>query len=323
MSGTAPPILGTAAGNFELSGEMQLEMSRMSNKLKLLLPFVLLLLLKYLLDNFVIGLILMINVLSLYRIQSTFSTQLSLKDRSSKGMLIALLISLSCMLSLDLYIMNAYFDQDSVLDRLAFVYPKPDSSLNFFSSIWYCFVTDGILQMAALAVKLLVCIIVSSKNCSCIRCKVSSCVTMWTSSEASRTQDREVDIEQSVTAESVDFPLGSSSFGDAIGYSTLSALTNLGINTISSGLTGLVRRQVPLSSTAISNELGNNVSSVSSTNVADDATTNSSDYETNDIGPNLESREYLIRLRVCSLIDMLCLLYRTMVPIPVLSLIHI
>jgi len=332
MSGIgAPPVVNT--GNFELNGEIQVEMSRMSDKLKILLPFAVLLLLKYLLDNFLIGLVLLLNVFVLYRIQKSFSLQLSLKDRSSKSALLALLMSVIGLVSFDLYVMNSYFEQDNVLDRLALVYPKPDSSLSFLSIVWYCLVTDGILQMAALSLKLVVCIVVSSRDFLCVRCKVSSCITIQVPAETPRPHNNEDDIERLIVAEGTHAPQthshsssssSSSSFGEATGYSALSALTNLGLNTISSSLTGLVRRPVSLSSTAIqqfsaeSDHDGNRTSIVQSS-IGDDSTTNSSDYDTNDIGPNTESSDYLFRLRLCSLIDMLCLLYRSLVPVPVWS----
>jgi len=325
MSGIgAPPVVNT--GNFELNGEIQVEMSRMSDKLKILLPFAVLLLLKYLLDNFIVGLVLLLNVFVLYRIQKSFSLQLSLKDRSSKSALLALLMSVIGLVSFDLYITNSYFQQDNVLDRLALVYPKPDSSLSFLSIVWYCLVTDGILQMAALSLKLVVCIVVSSRDFLCVRCKVSSCITtIQAPAETPRPHNNEDDIER--LADGTHAPQthsSSSSFGEAAGYSALSALTNLGLNTISSSLTGLVRRPVSLSSTAIqqlsaeSDHDGNRTSIVQSS-IGDDSTTNSSDYDTNDIGPSTESSDYLFRLRLCSLIDMLCLLYRSLVPVPVWS----
>ena len=256
MSGIgAPPVVNT--GNFELNGEIQLEMSRMSDKLKILLPFAVLLLLKYLLDNFLVGLVLLLNVFVLYRIQKSFSLQLSLKDRSSKSALLALLMSVIGLVSFDLYVMNSYFEQDNVLDRLALVYPKPDSSLSFLSIVWYCLVTDGILQMAALSLKLVVCIVVSSRDFLCLRCKVSSCITIQAPAETPRPHNNEDDIERLIVAEGTHAPQthsnsssSSSSFGEATGYSALSALTNLGLNTISSSLTGLVRRcpRLPYSS---------------------------------------------------------------------------
>lgn len=315
-------------GNFELNGEIQLELSRMSDKLKILLPFAVLLLLKYLLDNFLIGLVLLLNVFVLYRIQKSFSLQLSLKDRSSKSALLALLMSLIGLVFFNLYVMNSYFEQDNVIDRLALVYPKPDSSLSFLSIVWYCLVTDGILQMAALSLKLVVCIVVSSRNVLCVRCKVSSCITMQAPAEAPRPHNNEDDIERLIEAEGTHAPQAhsssSSSFGEATGYSALSALTNLGLNTISSGLTGLVRRPVSLSSTAIQqlsaeSDHDGNGTSIAQSSMGDDSTTNSSDYDANDIGPSTESSDYLFRLRLCSMIDMLCLLYRSLVPVPVWS----
>jgi hypothetical protein len=327
MSGIgAPPVVNT--GNFELNGEIQLELSRMSDKLKILLPFAVLLLLKYLLDNFLIGLVLLLNVFVLYRIQKSFSLQLSLKDRSSKSALLALLMSLIGLVFFNLYVMNSYFEQDNVVDRLALVYPKPDSSLSFLSIVWYCLVTDGILQMAALSLKLVVCIVVSSRNVLCVRCKVSSCITMQAPAEAPRPHNNEDDIERLIEAEGTHAPQAhsssSSSFGEATGYSALSALTNLGLNTISSGLTGLVRRPVSLSSTAIQqlsaeSDHDGNGTSIAQSSMGDDSTTNSSDYDANDIGPSTESSDYLFRLRLCSMIDMLCLLYRSLVPVPVWS----
>lgn len=327
MSGIgSPPVVNT--GNFELNGEIQLEMSRMSDKLKILLPFAVLLLLKYLLDNFLIGLVLLLNVFVLYRIQKSFSLQLSLKDRSSKSALLALLMSLIGLVFFNLYVMNSYFEQDNVIDRLALVYPKPDSSLSFLSIVWYCLVTDGILQMAALSLKLVVCIVVSSRNVLCVRCKVSSCITMQAPAEAPRPHNNEDDIERLIEAEGTHAPQAhsssSSSFGEATGYSALSALTNLGLNTISSGLTGLVRRPVSLSSTAIQqlsaeSDHDGNGTSIAQSSMGDDSTTNSSDYDANDIGPSTESSDYLFRLRLCSMIDMLCLLYRSLVPVPVWS----
>lgn len=326
MSGIgATPVVNT--GNFELNGEIQLEMSRMSDKLKILLPFAVLLLLKYLLDNFLIGLVLLLNVFVLYRIQKSFSLQLSLKDRSSKSALLALLMSVIGLVSFDLYVMNSYFEQDNVLDRLALVYPKTDSSLSFLSIVWYCLVTDGVLQMVALSLKLVVCIVVSSRNFLCVKCKVSSCITMQAPAEAPRPHNNEDDIERLIVAEGTHAPQtqsSSSSFGEATGYSALSALTNLGLNTISSGLTGLVRRPVSLSSTAIQqlsaeSDHDGNGTSIAQSSIGDDSTTNSSDYDANDIGPSTESSDYLFRLRLCSLIDMLCLLYRSLVPVPVWS----
>lgn len=327
MSGIgAPPAVNT--GNFELNGEIQLEMSRMSDKLKILLPFAVLLLLKYLLDNFLIGLALLLNVFVLYRIQKSFSLQLSLKDRSSKSALLALLVSVTGLVSFDLYVMNAYFEQDNVLDRLALVYPKPGSSLSFLSIVWYCLVTDGILQMAALSLKLVVCIVVSSRHFFCARCKVSSCITMQAPAESPRPHNHEDDIERLIVTEGIHVPQAHSSssipFGEAMGYSTLSALTNLGLNTISSSLTGLVRRPVPLSSSAIhqlsaESDHDGNGTSITQSSIGDDSTTNSSDYDANDIRPSTESSDYLFRLRLCSLIDMLCLLYRSVVPVPVWS----
>lgn len=318
-------------GNFELlNGEIQLEMNRMSDKLKILIPFAVLLLLKYLLDNFLIGLALLLNVFVLYRIQKSFSLQLSLKDRSSKSVLLVLLVSVIGLVSFDLYIMNAYFEQDNVLDRLALLYPKPESSLSFLSIVWYCLVTDGILQMAALSLKLAVCIVVSSRNFLCGRCKVSSCITMQAPAEAPRPNNHEDDIERLIVAEGTHAPQShssssNSSFGEAMSYSTLSALTNLGLNTISSGLTGLVRRPVSLSSSTTIQQLSaesdhdGNGASTAQNSVGDDSTTNSSDYDANDTRSSTESSDYLFRLRLCSLIDMLCLLYRSVVPLPVWS----
>lgn len=324
-------VQNPANDGIQLTGEMQVELNRLNDKLKLLLPFIILVLLKYLLDNFITGLIVIINFYILYKIQLYFSIQLSLKDRSNKNILISLLISVVCLLSIDLFLISILFNNGTLLifERLQLKYPTIKSNISFLSIIWYCFITDGLLQMLSIILKLVVCIMVGSKNYfDPTKCRMN---TIFSSRNTTNIHSISLRMHgNNQNNDSYDIENGNISIINVNSMNENRHNSNIAFTTLSnlsSSITGLVRRSLLHQSQYRQQQQQHNHNYREEHDINNDSTAaiihddaTSSDADIDEIQSRQSSSEsYLIRLRLCTLIDMMCLIYRTIIPIPLWS----
>ena len=145
-----------AATNPELSPTLRLEINQISNRLKVILPIVVLILIKVLVDNFVAGAAVIMSVTSFYRLKQAYELELALKERSNKFSLVVLLLFSMALLCCIVFEINR-FDYTGILsDRLSFQAFPETQSITLLQILWSCAITDGIVLIGTLTLKLLV-----------------------------------------------------------------------------------------------------------------------------------------------------------------------
>ncbi len=141
------------------------EFSSLSNHSKLLIPFAILLLIKFLVNNLLTGSVVICVACLLERIRSTLNTQIALKSQMSVKVLSWLLLgNLFLMVSFVSILDNIGYTEDLKL-RLLFIYGAKDANnVSIGSVIWNCWLTDLFVQMCTMLVKTIVCLCVASHN---------------------------------------------------------------------------------------------------------------------------------------------------------------
>ncbi|KAJ1424124.1 hypothetical protein B484DRAFT_451640 [Ochromonadaceae sp. CCMP2298] len=270
---------------------VQTELARVGLRLQMVLPFMAILMLKIMVDNFVSGVAVTVVVVCFIKLKYLFEGQLSLKDRSSRPVMLALLVCSSILCYGTLCYANTITHAGGVLERLTLRYPKDDAS--FFSLIWSCLVTDGVIQIMALTAKLL---LVNIMDAAAVDCSKLS---------------RQCRVGEG-GAGGAACPRDAASSGPA--RSAFVALSSrLGLTE----LTGLVRRQVSGGGGS-----GSGANSGASSDVEEGGGAGNALggwTEDTEVTDERVSRDYLLRLRVFTLVDILALVYRTLTPLPLWS----
>lgn len=137
--------------------------NRISEQSKWLAPFVVLLLVKLCVENFVSVAVLTITTFSLQRLNAIFKEQLSLKDKSSQRTLFGLLFLEFSILTSTTLFPNILLYSDSILDRMILSF-SINRTLNFLDILWRCLITDMLIRHIILTLKLLICVSVKPKT---------------------------------------------------------------------------------------------------------------------------------------------------------------
>jgi hypothetical protein len=272
---------------------VQTELARVGLRLQMVVPFMAILMLKIMVDNFVSGVTVVVVVAGFIRLKMAFEAQLAMKDRSSRPVMLALLLTSAALLYAVCYT-NAMTNAGGILERLTLRFPKEDAS--FFNLVWCCLVVDFVIQLMAVTAKLLLVNLMDAAAADCFKFSTFQlCRAGGTAAACPR------DPTSSGPTRSAFVALSS----------------RLGLSTLGSGLTGLVRRQV---------SSGGSGGSVSSSGTSSDVEEGGggamgSVGERTDTEETDErvSRDYLLRLRVCTLVDIIALVYRTLTPLPLWS----
>jgi hypothetical protein len=142
------------------------ELTRMNGRLKYLIPFAFLLLLKLFFDNFFACLLIATTSSSIYKIRSDLNLQISLKKRSSALSLIYLLLVSIGLLIYIFFVLHLFGNIDQYLLRLLIFYPIKfnESSIKIFDTFWQSLVLDGVIQIFTLSIKIISCLYLGSKS---------------------------------------------------------------------------------------------------------------------------------------------------------------
>lgn len=157
---------------------MHLEVSRLSNRMRFLIPFLVLLLLKLFLDNLLPCILIVVIGYSLQRVKKALDMQLSLKDRSSRHVLFVLLVFSIVLLLTMVTIIELLDYTDGLFARMIMEYPASDKSKGIFNVIWCCLLTDAVVRAFQSVVKLFVLFLTAPSGSRGGRANVSVCKTL-------------------------------------------------------------------------------------------------------------------------------------------------
>ena len=135
---------------------VSLNATHIMERLKVILPIIVLILVKLLIDNFIAGSALIMSVSSLYRLRQAFDLEIALKDRSSKFTVFVLLLFSTALLGCILIEIDSFDYFGNVWHRLQFKQLPIDTKVTFLQTLWSCGITDMIVQLMVLCVKLAV-----------------------------------------------------------------------------------------------------------------------------------------------------------------------
>jgi hypothetical protein len=261
--------------------------SQLTGRLQVVVPIIALVLLKLLVDNFIAGAAVIMSLSSFYRLKQGFDFELAMKGKSNRLSLLTLLLFSTALLCCILFEIHRFGYTDSVLNRLIFRSLPMDKSYSLLETLWSCGITDMIVQLMVLTAKL----------------AAVSGLELYAQALVSDASD----------SLALDLEGGMSRGGGALRGLT----AGLTLSSIGTSITGLVRRTVAPSSAASSSH-GHAYSSVANADAGlpvasavSGAAVNSSDGSATD----RENRLYLVKTRVCSLLDVLGLVYRSALPV--------
>jgi hypothetical protein len=137
-------------------------------RLKFIVPFLVLLTLKLIVDNFIPSLIIISTIYSIIRIKGGLEMQLSLKKRSSVFILVNLLLLSFVILFVSSQCSRVFKMPDNLGRRLIMSYgleKKPPMS--FLNTMWCCLIVDGIVETGILSLQIISCLVIGSKTLRC------------------------------------------------------------------------------------------------------------------------------------------------------------
>lgn len=151
---TVGPDGAAAAQGTEENNGLQLEVTQMGNRLKMLIPVVILITFKVLADNFIVGSLSIMSISGFYRLKAAFELELALKERSSKFTVGGLCLLSTGLLLTVLHYIDLFGYHGTFVDRLLFSVPDASFKVSLLQTIWTCAVTDGIMQLLILTLKM-------------------------------------------------------------------------------------------------------------------------------------------------------------------------
>ena len=152
--GGPPPVNGNTL-NFNMS--QQLSPDLLSNRVKFIFLFLVLLGLKFLVDNIFPSIVLISGTLVLMRLRKEHNIQLSAKKKSNVKVMIVLFVFAFVQLAVILKFVQLYGSPDRIGERLIFMHRYYLTSISLQSILWGHLIVDGIVQISLLAFKVLLC----------------------------------------------------------------------------------------------------------------------------------------------------------------------
>jgi len=296
------PIGDNTAINISLSQQLS---SLVGGRYRFAVFFVFLLIAKVLIENVFPNVVLISGALVLLRLRKEHNLQLSAKKKSSMKILLLLLFFSIAELAIVFKFIQIYGSPNRIIQRLSFTYSFTTSSnqseLLFQHMFWCAIVLDGIVQMSVIALKLFLCAIfdfgVEIKFDELLKLagsfkfqilfllelKVSS-LSVAGSFISSPLSTHNSSNRQHLFSESHSSSSSPSQPSAVVSPSILSSLASTATNAITASQTTHFAQ-------------------------SDDNISNSSSSDR-------EAAQYLKKLRLCSLLDILGLLYRSILPTP-------
>jgi hypothetical protein len=246
------------------------------------LPFLLLFILKFVVDNIMRLLFLVTLVISLNRINSRIHEQLSLKGQANKSALVLLFCANSVLLMYTIMCSEFLLGDAKLFQRLSFQYYAFESqTYGILEILWFTIMTDYVVQAFIANLKIFLCItMVPGINRKC-------CIRSKRLSNASLVPNQQQSLSTSSHSSSRDLEAGRTTIDDSTG----------GINIQSE----LLRRRDCNSVTSTSPRESSPVTGNSSTALMDDSV--------------IEASFYLLKTKTLSVVNVTGLIYRSILPI--------
>ncbi|RYH05356.1 hypothetical protein EON65_44955 [archaeon] len=162
----------------EISRQLQQaigEFGRLPTNVKFLLPFILVLVVKFLVDHLFAGILLLLLIAALDYNKQKIKMQLALKTHLNKMALWALLLFVSASISL-CYLIYPYMGYtENIIQRLLIIYAVNSSETqSIWAVLWNCCLTDIVAQMLVVLCKTLICLVTAHNNMAALRTLGSS-----------------------------------------------------------------------------------------------------------------------------------------------------
>lgn len=165
-----PPQAPVAAENAaDDNSQLNSEVLAIAKKYRVFIPFMVLLLIKLILDNSMPFIFISLATYGIMKIKNKLDLQIALKIKSNTNMFVYLLTASLILLSVILIGIQISGIPDHVSSRLLFSYgsvkDKPQAA--FLHTLWCCLILDSLLQAITLFSKCIACLCIGTQSFQC------------------------------------------------------------------------------------------------------------------------------------------------------------
>lgn len=265
------------------------EFNQVHHSVKLWVPFVLLLVIKFLLDHFVRCSLVISILYSTTKIKSATEMQMSLKSRSSSRTILALFAFNTFLIVSMLFFLQLLGYSENLLMHLTLTLDKLQSN-SFWQVLWNCFLMDTFLQMVGQELKTFICLLGTVRHPYAIAIFKYLFPNLATDASANR--------------------------GTPVGARTAPVVTGRDHRDIEGGFSPSSRAPSALLVRRGNGE-SNNEHNHSLQSIEPGVALEGSFGDSSDSSEAADSWDYLLKLKFCKLVDVIIYLYRTIVPAPI------